>query len=140
MNLNTMTTNERERLAYAEGFVETAKLFARLDDMQRALGESVAHVDAIEQERQAYRDLVEERDELEDQLTAVERSRDELEDELDALFDDYQTMRAERDDARVAASAALDYLTNIVEGAGSPFYNQAGAADRLRELLLGVLP
>lgn len=35
MNIRTMTTEERERLAYAEGFTETAKLLAQLDDAER---------------------------------------------------------------------------------------------------------
>ena len=35
MNIQTMTTEERERLAYAEGFTETAKLLGELDDAER---------------------------------------------------------------------------------------------------------
>lgn len=35
MNLETMTIAERERLAYAEGFTETAKLLGALDDAER---------------------------------------------------------------------------------------------------------
>jgi len=35
MNIHTMTTEERERLAYAEGFTETAKLLGALDDVER---------------------------------------------------------------------------------------------------------
>lgn len=112
MNLNTMTTAERERLAYAEGFVETAKLFARLDDMHHALGESVADMDELEQKHQAYCDLVEERDELEDQLAAVERSRDDLQEENDSLFESYQTMRAERDELRHVLNMAAEALAN----------------------------
>jgi hypothetical protein len=37
-----MTTEERERLAYAEGYTETAAVLARLDDAHRALGEAAA--------------------------------------------------------------------------------------------------
>lgn len=36
--MNTMTTQERERLAYAEGFTEAAKLLARIDELERAAG------------------------------------------------------------------------------------------------------
>lgn len=35
MNIHTMTIEERERLAYAEGFTETAKLLGALDDAER---------------------------------------------------------------------------------------------------------
>lgn len=35
MNIQTMTTQERERLAYAEGFTETANLLGQLDDAER---------------------------------------------------------------------------------------------------------
>lgn len=35
MNIRTMTTQERERLAYAEGFTETANLLGQLDDAER---------------------------------------------------------------------------------------------------------
>ena len=38
MNIRTMTTEERERLAYAEGFTEAAKLLARIDELERAAG------------------------------------------------------------------------------------------------------
>lgn len=34
--LNRMTPEERERLCYAEGFTEAAKLFARIDDLETA--------------------------------------------------------------------------------------------------------
>jgi hypothetical protein len=34
MNLNTMTIEERERLAYTEGFTQTAKLLGELIDME----------------------------------------------------------------------------------------------------------
>ena len=38
MNIQTLTTEERERLAYAEGYTETAELFAQLEDTERELG------------------------------------------------------------------------------------------------------
>lgn len=34
--LTTMTPEERERLCYAEGFTEAAKLFARIDELETA--------------------------------------------------------------------------------------------------------
>lgn len=38
MNIQTMTTQKRERLAYAEGFTEAAKLLARIDELETAAG------------------------------------------------------------------------------------------------------
>jgi hypothetical protein len=97
MNLNTMTTSERERLAYAEGFVETAKLFARLDDMHHALGRALGDDLSNEVELLAqYQELIVE--------------RDSAREERDAYYDDYRLMRAERDAARVAVKMAIDLL------------------------------
>jgi uncharacterized coiled-coil DUF342 family protein len=87
-----MTTAERERLAYAEGFVETAKLFARLDDMHHALGTEVADNESLV-------------DDLKEKI-------DELKEERDSLFEDYQTMRAQRDELRQALYVLKDLLAN----------------------------
>ena len=40
--MHYLTPTEQERLAYAEGFTETAAVLARLDDAHRALGDEVA--------------------------------------------------------------------------------------------------
>lgn len=51
MNIRTMTTEERERLAYAEGFTETANLLGQLDDAERerdqANDENENHLDEL---------------------------------------------------------------------------------------------
>ena len=47
INLENLTAPEAERLAYAEGFLGTARLFARIDELQRALGQAVAALEAI---------------------------------------------------------------------------------------------
>mgnify|MGYP000479243629 FL=1 len=47
INLENLTATEAEALAYAEGFTGTAKLFARIDNLQRALGQAVAALEAI---------------------------------------------------------------------------------------------
>ena len=36
MSLTRLTFEERERLAHAEGFTNTAELFAKIDDLQHA--------------------------------------------------------------------------------------------------------
>lgn len=61
-----LTTSERERLAYAEGYTETAALLARLDDAHAALGDEAAMqaqlddardlADGLRDERDAHRD------------------------------------------------------------------------------------
>ncbi len=47
INLENLTATEAEALAYSEGFTGTARLFARIDDLQRALGQPVAALEAI---------------------------------------------------------------------------------------------
>lgn len=42
-----LTTEEQERLAYVTGDTTTAALLARIDDLQRALGQSVATLEAV---------------------------------------------------------------------------------------------
>ena len=47
INLENLTAIEAERLAHAEGFPGTARMFARIADLQHALGEAVAALDEI---------------------------------------------------------------------------------------------
>jgi len=47
INLENLTATEAEALAYFEGFPGTARLFARIDELQRALGQAVAALEAI---------------------------------------------------------------------------------------------
>ena len=42
INLENLQAEEAERLAYSEGYPGTARLFARIADLQRALGDAVA--------------------------------------------------------------------------------------------------
>lgn len=46
-NLERLPATEAEALAYSEGYPGTARLFARIDDLQRALGQAVAALVAI---------------------------------------------------------------------------------------------
>jgi len=50
INLENLTAPEAERLAYAEGFPGTARLFARIDELQRALGEALADIEGLKHE------------------------------------------------------------------------------------------
>lgn len=50
IDLQNLPAHEAEALAYAEGFTGTARLFARIDDLQRALGAAVAEVEQLRQD------------------------------------------------------------------------------------------
>ena len=56
LDLMTLPAPEAETLAYAEGFTGTARLFARVADMQRALGEAVAEIETLKQENEILKD------------------------------------------------------------------------------------
>ena len=47
INLENLTATDAERLAYSEGFSGTARQFARIADLQRALGQAVAALEEI---------------------------------------------------------------------------------------------
>ena len=58
LNLENLPAREAEALAYAEGFTGTARLFARIDNLQRALGETLAELESLKNERdQLLQDL-----------------------------------------------------------------------------------
>jgi len=46
-NLENLHASEAERLAYSEGYPGTARLYGRIADLQRALGQAVATLDEI---------------------------------------------------------------------------------------------
>jgi len=88
--MHYLTTEEQERLAYAEGYTETAAVLARLDDAQRALGEDAAmqaELDDATDEANALRDMV---DSLEgrlfDAIVEREQARDKLKTYRSALM------------------------------------------------------
>ena len=51
LDLMTLPATEAEALAYAEGFTGTARLFARIADLQKALGEAVAEIESLKNTR-----------------------------------------------------------------------------------------
>jgi uncharacterized membrane protein len=51
-----MRTDELERAAYAAGDTDRAQLLARIDELTRALGEAVAEVENLTEERDALAD------------------------------------------------------------------------------------
>jgi broad specificity phosphatase PhoE len=70
MNFSTLTLSERERLAYAEGYAETAALLAEMADLETERDKLQERLDEVEFDfgelEGKYNDLIEERDELED--------------------------------------------------------------------------
>jgi hypothetical protein len=48
INLENLQACEAERLAYAEGYPGTARLFARIADLQKALGEALADIEGLQ--------------------------------------------------------------------------------------------
>lgn len=55
INLETLTAPEAERLAYAEGYPGTARLFARIADLQKALGEATNEIEQLKTDLYAAR-------------------------------------------------------------------------------------
>lgn len=53
LDLMKLPAAEAEALTYAEGFTGTAALFARIADLQKALGEAVAQIDQLEADLRA---------------------------------------------------------------------------------------
>jgi len=53
IHLENLPAGEAERLAYAEGFTGVAKLYARIDELQRALGEATARMEELEADLRA---------------------------------------------------------------------------------------
>ena len=48
LDLMTLPAPEAERLAYAEGYPGTARLFARIADLQKALGDATNEIDQLQ--------------------------------------------------------------------------------------------
>lgn len=53
LDLMKLPAAEAEALAYAEGFTGTAALFARIADLQKALGEAIARAESLEEDLRA---------------------------------------------------------------------------------------
>ncbi|WJZ48188.1 hypothetical protein [Phage DSL-LC05] len=55
IDLEKLTAPEAERLAYAEGYPGTARLFARIADLQKALGEATNEIEQLKTDLYAAR-------------------------------------------------------------------------------------
>jgi hypothetical protein len=69
--MHNLTTQEQERLAYAEGYTETAAVLARLDDAHRALGDEAAMQAQIDDLQDTINGLRDERDSWQDPYRAA---------------------------------------------------------------------
>lgn len=120
-----LTTAERERLVYAEGYTETAAVLARLDDAHRALGDEAAvdlgHLD-----------------DLQAQLDDMTDERDGLKDELNSLFTDYKNARRDMDEAHDAArrmETAVRMALQLLEDPDADAFRADAVAAYLRQVL-----
>lgn len=110
LDLMTLPATDAERLAYAEGFTGTATLFARLDDLQRALGAATAELTDLQ--RRIF-----EADEQTDTARIerdMETSRADIAlRENDVMFRALQTIAFSRADADTLRALANDALENL---------------------------
>jgi len=91
MNLSTLSLDERERLAYAEGYTETAALLAEMADLE-------ARAEGLETDLEDVKDraaeLITERDTLKDELDDAESLAARMIDERDEAQEQAKTYRA----------------------------------------------
>jgi len=82
-----LTPQEQERLAYAEGYTETAAVLARLDDAHRALGDEVA----MQAQLDDANDII---NGLRDELEAARVSYHDANREADEWHEEYKKLRS----------------------------------------------
>jgi len=85
--MHYLTTSEQERLAYAEGYTETAAVLARLDDAHHALGDEVA----MQAQLDDANDII---NGLRDELEAARVSYHEANREADQWHEEYKKLRS----------------------------------------------
>lgn len=79
--MHYLTTSEQERLAYAEGYIETAAVLARLDDAHRALGDEAAMQAQLDDANDKIDDLMRSIDLLGRQIIDVMAERESAKDQ-----------------------------------------------------------
>lgn len=92
--MHYLTTEEQERLAYAEGYTETAAVLARLDDAHIALGYVAVDLGRLDELQAELDDVTDERD---DALAALDPLGCRLHDaraELELTRDKLKTYRS----------------------------------------------
>jgi chromosome segregation ATPase len=82
-----LTNSERERLAYAEGYTETAAILARLDDAHAALGSETAMQAQLD-------DALDDVHRLQDELELERALCSDLRSEADQWHEEYKKLRS----------------------------------------------
>jgi len=93
--MHYLTTQERERLAYAEGYTETAAVLGQIDDLQRALGDEAAMQYQLDNATDAADALRSKVDDLERRLTDTMAEREQARDQVKTLRSALMAIEAE---------------------------------------------
>jgi uncharacterized protein YukE len=104
-----LTPQEQERLAFAEGYTETAAMLRRLDDAHAALGDEVAMQAQLD-------DLATERDGLRDELELERAAYVGLQVEADQWHEEYKKLRAALMALEAEVSPGMrDFIREVLE-------------------------
>jgi uncharacterized protein involved in exopolysaccharide biosynthesis len=104
-----LTPQEQERLAYAEGYTETAAVLARLDDAHAALGDEAA----MQAQLDDANDII---NGLRDELEAARVSYHEANREADAWHDQVKTLRSALMALEAEVSPGMrDFIREVLE-------------------------
>ena len=93
--MHYLTPAEQERLAYAEGYTETAAVLARLDDAHAALGDEVRLQYQLDDACDALDGLRSKVDDLERRLTDAMAEREHARDQMKGLRSALMAIEAE---------------------------------------------
>lgn len=93
--MHYLTPAEQERLAYAEGYTETAAVLARLDDAHAALGDEARLQYQIDDATDALDDLRSKVDDMERRLTDTMAEREHARDQVKTLRSALMAIEAE---------------------------------------------
>lgn len=114
--MHYLTTQEQERLAYAEGYTETAAVLARIDDAHAALGRATADLLQFEDIQKELDDIIDERD---DALAALDPLGCKLHDtraELELTRDKLKTYRSALMALESVVSPGMrDFIREVLE-------------------------
>jgi predicted nucleic acid-binding Zn-ribbon protein len=93
--MHYLTTQEQERLAFAEGYTETAAVLARLDDAHHALGDEVAMQAQLDDANDELSRMGAVCEDLRERLLDVKIERDEYHEENKTLRSALMAVEAE---------------------------------------------
>lgn len=109
MNLTTLTLDERERLAYAEGYTEAAALLAEMAELQ-----SINN--SLENEKDRAAELETERDNLQDDFEALAASLQDVVSERNEATEHAKTYRAALMALEAEVSPAMrEFIREVIQ-------------------------